>query len=101
MYIKNATMFIPDNDPDLTPFQTMGDEVKDDHLDRLYTMAGGLIPCDCGCEVAITKPSLRIVATAADAKRWLGEYRAVEFRALCPECYTSVTFVWDASFFSD
>lgn len=95
MYIKNATMFIPDNDPDSMPFQMMGDEAEDDHLDRLYTMAGGLIPCDCGCEVAITKPSLRICCHGDD------EYRAIEFRALCPECYTSVDFVWDASFFSD
>ena len=97
MYIKNATMFIPDNDPDVESmtFQMMGDEAKDKHLDRLYNMAGGLIPCNCCCEVAITKPSLRIYSHGDD------EYRAIEFRALCPECYTSVNFVWDVSFFRD
>lgn len=84
MYIKNSTIF-----------QKMVDEVEDDRLGRLYTMAGCLIPCDCGCEVAITKPTPRIFSHGDD------EYRAVEFRALCPECYTSVNFVWDASFFAD
>ena len=84
MYIKNETLF-----------QKMVDEVEDDRLGRLYTMAGCLISCDCGCEVAITKPSLRIFSHGDN------EYRAVEFRALCPECYTSVDFVWDASFFCD
>ena len=84
MYIKNTTLF-----------QKMVDEVEDDRLGRLYTMAGCLISCDCGCEVAITKPTLRIFSHGDN------EYRAVEFRALCPECYTSVDFVWDASFFMD
>ena len=84
MYIKNETLF-----------KKMVDEVEDDRLGRLYTMAGCLISCDCGCEVAITKPSLRMFSHRDD------EYRAVEFRALCPECYTSVDFVWDASFFMD
>ena len=82
MYIKNETLF-----------QKMVDEVEDDRLGRLYTMAGDLIPCDCGCEVAVTKPSLRLCCHGNN------EYRAVEFRALCTECYNSVNFVWDASFF--
>ena len=38
MYIKNETLF-----------QKMVDEVEDDRLGRLYTMAGCLISCDCGC----------------------------------------------------
>ena len=84
MYIKNETLF-----------QKMVDEVEDDRLGRLYTMAGCLISCDCGCEVAITKPTPRIFSHRDD------EYRAVEFRALCTECYNSVDFVLDASFFAD
>ena len=84
MYIKNETLF-----------QKMVDEVEDDRLGRLYTMAGCLISCDCGCEVAITKPTPRIFSHRDK------EYRAVEFRALCPECYTSADFVLDASFFMD
>ena len=84
MYIKNATIF-----------QKMVEEVEDDRLGRLYDMAGCLISCDCGCEVAITKPSLRIHCHGDD------EVRAVVFRALCPECYTSADFVMDASFFAD
>ena len=84
MYIKNATIF-----------QKMVEDVEDDRLDRLYDMAGCLISCDCGCEVAITKPSLRICCHGDN------EYRAVEFRALCTECYTSADFVMDASFFAD
>ena len=84
MYIKNSTIF-----------QKMVDEVEDDRLGRLYTLAGSLIPCNCCCEVAITKPTPRICCSCDD------EYRVIEFRALCPECYNSVTFVWDASFFKD
>ena len=84
MYIKNSTIF-----------QKMVEDVEDDRLDRLYTMAEDLISCDCGCEVAITKPSLRICCHGNN------EYRVVEFRALCTECYNSVNFVWDASFFAD
>lgn len=84
MYIKNATIF-----------QKMVDEVEDDRLGRLYTMAGDLIPCDCGCEVAITKPSPRICCHGDN------EVRAVVFRALCTECYTSADFVMDASIFED
>lgn len=95
MYIKNATMFIPDNDPDLKPVQTMGDEAEDDRLDRLYTTAACLIPCKCCCEVAITKPTPRICYNGDD------EVRGVVFRALCPECHASADFVMDASFFGD
>ena len=84
MYIKNETLF-----------QKMGDEVEDDRLDLLYAMAGSLIPCHCGCEVAITKPSLHLCCHGDN------EDRAVEVRALCTECYTSVNFVWDAAFFCD
>ena len=84
MYIKNATIF-----------QKMVEDVEDDRLDRLYDMAGCLISCDCGCEVAITKPSLRLCCHGNN------EYRAVVFRALCTECYTSADFVLDASFFAD
>lgn len=85
-------MFISDNDPDLKAFQTMGDEAEDDLLDRLYDLTACLIPCKCCCEVAITKPTPR---SHDDG------FRAVEFRALCPECHTSVNFVLDASFFGD
>ena len=84
MYIKNSTIF-----------QKMVEEVEDDRLGRLYDMAGCLISCDCGCEVAITKPTPRICCQGDD------EVRAVVFRALCPECYTSADFVMDASFFKD
>ena len=80
MYIKNETLL-----------KKMGDEAKDDLLDRLYDTVACLIPCQCCCEMAITKPT----------PRNLNDFRAVEFRALCPECYTSVNFVWDASFFAD
>lgn len=84
MYIKNETIF-----------QKMVDEVEDDRLDRLYTTAACLIPCKCCCDVAITKPTPRICCQGDD------EVRAVVFRALCPECYTSADFVMDASFFKD
>lgn len=84
MYIKNETIF-----------QKMVDEVEDDRLGRLYDMAASLIPCKCCCDVAITKPSPRIHCHGDD------EVRAVVFRALCPECYTSADFVMDASFFAN
>lgn len=96
MYIKNATMFIPDNDPDIDSEQDPELwMMSNDHIDRLYTMAEGLIPCDCCCEVAITRPSRRIYTHGEE------QYRSIEFRAICTKCLTSTNFVWDETFFAD
>lgn len=63
--------------------------------DRLYSMAEGMIPCQCCAPVALTRPRKHAYFHGDE------EYTAIVFRAICTNCYEMHSFVWSEEFYND